>query len=142
MPDLTISRSRACTPPLCFHAREPAIPHLDQGMFANLTGLPIKSWPKWIKLTILTDIIVTCLMLFILHQKINLWPILWAVAGANLPDIIEIFPLKSLRTWPIFKQISFIHNQVHTGITKEKWYIGLACEVILTGGLIWYLLRF
>lgn len=118
-----------------------AIPHFDQGTIIDPYGRKKTPWPKWLFATLILDIIVTIIFLSKLRHRPDFILLLFAVAASILPDVIEETPVK-IRNLPILKQISQFHHKVHYWLPTKKWYLGLTCEVIITGGLVWYFLKY
>jgi len=119
-----------------------AIPHFDQGTIINPFGDKDVKWPKWVYWTLVLDVIVTLFIFFLLKNRPDFHILIWGAVGGISVDVLENFPWKTLKTLPIFKQIGWLHHKVHFNLPTNKWYIGLIFEVIVTGGLLWYLLRF
>lgn len=126
-----------------FHFILDAIPHFDQGTIVNPSGEKIKSWPGWVYWTIALDVIITFFFFWaFLKNRPDFQIMIWGGLGGVSVDVIENFPIKAVRDLPILKQIEWLHHKIHYWLPKEKWYIGLISEIIVTGGIIWYLLKF
>ncbi|MCL5407059.1 MAG: hypothetical protein M1429_00990 [Patescibacteria group bacterium] len=121
-----------------------AVPHVDPGTFQP-KPLPDeeKKWPLWIYIYALSEFVVIWAVVIILFQhKPNFNVIMAGGMGGIAVDILENNPFRVMRTWPILKQIQWVHEKIHYDLPKEKWFWGAFPQIIVVGISIWYLLKY
>ena len=133
-----------------------AIPHFDQGTIRYKSNEPDRkpgwgtnhdaelsaSWPSWVYITVVIDIIITVLIYFLLLNKLDNFPVILAGAlGGISIDLIDN-PVFSLYKLPVFNQLHWLHHKIHFDLPKRFWFWGIPIELIIIGGSLWYLLKF
>lgn len=120
-----------------------AVPHVDPGTFFNPERDENKPWPTWIYIYAISEFIVIWIIIIILFQnKSNFNVIMAGGMGGIAVDILENNPFRVMRTWPILKQIQWLHGKIHFDLDKKYWFWGAITQIIVVGVSIWYLLKF
>ncbi len=92
--------------------------------------------------TAIDGIIGTILVILVVFRNDNIWPIIAGASGAILQDVFDNFPLwmEYFRKTKPFSYFWDFHNDVHFDLAGKYWYWGLPLTIMITGGLLWYLL--
>ncbi|PIR91246.1 hypothetical protein COU02_00810 [bacterium (Candidatus Gribaldobacteria) CG10_big_fil_rev_8_21_14_0_10_37_46] len=93
-------------------------------------------------ITAIDGIIGTILVILIVFKSDNIWPIIAGATGAILPDVFDNIPLwmQFFRQTKPFSYLWEFHRDIHFPLQPKYWYWGLPLTIIITGGLLWYLL--
>lgn len=116
-----------------------AIPHLDPGTIFNPYGRKNIKFPKWVYPVILADFAVTLICFYFLRHNPDFNLMVAGAIGAVSVDIIENFPVESIRNLPVLKQIQWLHNKAHYWLPTEKWYWGALTSITLISFAIYCL---
>ena len=117
------------------------IPHLDPGTFFVHKN---QKWPTWVYVYTFSEIIIFPIIFYFLFRNRADFAIIGvgALGGIGV-DLVDSNPfIYFLRKWPVFRQLHWLHDKLHFFIKAKYWYWGLLNELIVTGGMIWYLLKF
>ena len=118
-----------------------AIPHLDPGTFFEDAN---QKWPIWVYIYAFSEIIIFPIIFYILfHHRSDFTILCVGALGGITVDLVDSNPFVYFwRNWPVFAQIHWLHHKTHFYIKSKYWYWGLMTELIVTGGTIWFLLKF
>ena len=120
-----------------------AVPHVDPGTFLNPERDENKPWPTWLYIYAAAEFIFAWSLVIILFQnRPDFGIIMMGGIGGIFVDIIDNNPFRFLRTWPVLKQIHFVHTKLHYDLPASKWYFGAMTQIVIIGGSLWYLLKF
>ncbi len=122
-----------------------ALPHLDPGTFFWPGDKAMKEsepWPAWIYIFAVSEfIIIWLIMILLFKNRDNFGIILMGGLGGIAVDVLDNNPLRFFRTWPILKQLHYLHEKIHYDLPHNKWYWGIPLQIIIIGGGLWYLLK-
>lgn len=120
-----------------------AIPHLDPGTIVKINASEGEKWPAWVYFVTFLEFIILIIVFYLLfNRRTDFNILLWGAFGGLLIDILDNHPILSIKKLPGFRELHKFHEGIHYNLPREKWYIGLITTVLLTGGLLWYLLKF
>lgn len=118
-----------------------AIPHFEPGTLADLSE-DSNEWPVWVYVWIFAEIAASVLLIYLLfHQRWDANLIYWGAFGGIFVDLVEHSPLAVLRPLPFFKQLHWLHENLHLEINRKYWYWAIFFTMISIGGPLWYLLK-
>ncbi|MGA2666529.1 MAG: hypothetical protein ABSE91_00370 [Patescibacteria group bacterium] len=132
-----------------------ALPHLDPGTFHNQRQLGYQKvvkleevhrhdrpWPLWIYLFVILEFIFAWILVVVLfYGRPNFgWIILGGFLGMAV-DILDNPVFYPTLSWPVLKQIHYLHHRVHYNLDPKKWYWGLLSEVIIIAGSLWLIFK-
>ena len=119
------------------------IPHVDPGTFFNIEENEDKPWPLWIYIFAVSEFIIIWLIVILrFNNRPDFGIIMMGGLGGIAVDVLDNNPLRFLRTWPVIRQIHWLHKKLHFDLPAGRWYWGLLVQVIVIGVSLWYLLRF
>ena len=123
-----------------------AIPHIDPGTFfwpGDKVKKQTESWPLWIYIFAASEfIIVWSLIILLFKNNPNFGIIMMGGLGGIAVDVLDNNPYRTMRQFPVFKQIHWLHDKMHYDLSPNKWYLGLSFQVVIIGVSLWYLLKF
>lgn len=120
-----------------------AIPHFDPGTVFKISDDENKPWPLWIYIFVMVEFVVIWAIVILLFKNRPDFAIIMAGGlGGIAVDVLDNNPFRFMRTWPIIKQIHFVHEKLHYDLDRRYWYVGLLTQFIVIGGSLWYLLKF
>ncbi len=125
------------------------IPHGDEGIGWWIHGRPKRIW--WIGLVDLSVVFLLVIMFLHFRSTANVWPFVWALIGALLPDFLSEtnYQIRQARAplhrfahminkIPFFDRFLYIHNYFHHRLhwlikRHLPWRPGLFFQFLLAG---------
>lgn len=123
-----------------------ALPHTDPGTFFMAEDPEHKEdypWPLWIYIFAASEfILIWTLVIILFKNRPDFVIIMIGGLGGIAVDVLDSNPTRFLKNWPIVRQIHWLHHRVHFELKPNQWYWGFLFQVVVIGGLLWYLLKF
>lgn len=118
-------------------------PHVEPNHLVSKDPDGTKKWSPWLYVFITLEIIFSIFILYLWRDRADFKFMLAGALGGLFPDFIANNPfLQKYRNTPVFKQIFWFHDTIHTQLATNLWPISLLSEILLLGGALWFLLRF
>lgn len=129
-----------------------AIPHVDPGTFLDpvsphknrkLDMATIhdkdKPWPKWLYAFVIIEFAAMVAVVSLFKNRLDFGIIVAGAFGGIFVDVLDNPFFRWILSFPVLKQIHWLHHRLHYDLEPKYWQWGLLTEIIIIIGSFWLL---
>lgn len=117
-------------------------PHIEPKFWVIKNPDGTKSWMPWLYIYVIAEILLTIWIFYVLRHRIDFKMLIAGAFGGLAPDFIANNPfLQRYRNAPVFRQIFWFHDKIHTELANNLWPVSFILEAVLIGISIFILVK-